>query len=101
MNSTFLSVCMGLIALGIWVGVGFLIYTLVEVRRASIAVEALAYRLGDSLDNFQRATSGMFQFATTMRSGWMKAFEAALGAASTIWKRRERSHSAPDDDENN
>lgn len=95
----FLNISVGLIALGVWVGVGFLIYALLQVRRAAAAVEVLAYDLGDSVSNVRRATEGLVRVSDFVRSGWMRAFESAFGAAASLWTgRRARTGAAAHDD---
>ena len=91
MDSTFLTACVALITLGIWVGIGFHIYTLIQVRRAALAVEMLSYELGDGLERMQDASGKLFDFATNVRSGWMRAFEVMMGAAAALWTERRRS----------
>lgn len=87
-DSTFAGVCLGLITLGLWVGLGFLACALLQVRRAALAVEALAYDLGESVARVRSATGKLCDFATGVRSGWLRTLEAAAGAAAALWPKR-------------
>ena len=81
--STFMMFCIGMIALGIWIGIGFLAAVLVQVWRAARAVEVLAYKMDDGMNKVYNATQKFSSFADTVRSGWMRAIELAVAAVAT------------------
>lgn len=94
MNSTLITVCIVMIALGIWIGIGFLIYTLIQVRRTALAVEMLAYNLGENLSRMKAVTGKMLDFTTAALS--MRTLEMILGVISGLWNGRPKTReSAP------
>jgi hypothetical protein len=93
MNSPFVLTCLVLITVALWILIGVMIWTFIELRRASRAVEVLAYRVKDSVDSLHSISGRMHEFADNVRSGWMKAFELAIGAAQTFWSRRQEGNS--------
>lgn len=88
--STVLAVCAALIALGLWVGLAFLAYTLIQVRRAAMAVEALAYTLEDSASNLRNVSLLLSRLTDTARSGWLRTARTAVGALAALWPGRGR-----------
>ena len=64
---SFIDVCLALIVIELGVAVAFLAYTLVKVQKTASAVEVLAYRVDDQVD----------QFGTRLKSSWMRTIEAA------------------------
>jgi hypothetical protein len=86
MNSTLITVCIVLIALGIWIGIGFLIYTLIQVRRAAMAVEMLSYNLNDNVLRMKAVTGKLLDFTTAALS--MRTLEMLWGVLSGLWNGR-------------
>lgn len=100
MSSTFELTCLALITLGIWIGLAGVVWAVLQIRATLRAVEALAHRLGESAEKLHHISSQIQDFSTHVRSGWMKVFELAVGAAQTMWKHREREGSRTGDGEN-
>ena len=101
MESPFVLVCLGLITLGLWIGLVVSFVAFVQLRRTLQAVEVLAYQLLESVEKLCRASTQIHDFANHVRSGWMKAFELAVGAAQTLWSRGPKAEAAASGDSNN
>lgn len=74
----FIAVCLGIITLELAVVLAFLIATLISVREAARAFETLAYRVDEEVD----------QVSNAMKTGWMRALQAAAGIAASFWTGR-------------
>ena len=74
----FIAICLGLLTLEFGIAIAFLIATLFSVRQAARAFETLAYRVDEEVD----------QVSNAMKSGWMKALQAAVGVAAGFWTGR-------------
>ena len=89
MSSPFALTCLGLITLALWIGLVIFVVAFLELRRTLQALEALAYQLMESAERLRSASSKIEDFTQHVRSGWMRAFEVAVGAVQTLWPQRE------------
>ncbi len=88
-SSPFVLICLGLITLALWIGLAVFFVAFLELRRTLQALEALAYQLMESAERLRNASSKIEDFTQHVRSGWMRAFEVAVGAVQTFWPQRE------------
>lgn len=86
----FLKVCLALMTLGVWIGLAFLIFTLLQLRHAAQAVEVVIYQLDDNLAQIREASHKLGDFASAVRSKWMRLLEAGIGAAAALWPERKQ-----------
>lgn len=85
---TFIAVCLGILTVVHLAVLCLLFVVLLNVRRASQAVETLAYRLHEKLSRVEGAAQKLGDFASWTRSGWSKFLAVALGTAAGAWVRR-------------
>lgn len=100
MSSSFVLVCLGLITLALWIGLALFFLAFLEMRRTLQALEALAYQLMESAERLRNASSKIEDFTHHVRSGWMRAFEVAVGAVQTLWPQRAEGSSTPSNGDN-
>ena len=99
MNSPFALTCLGLITLAVWIGLALFFAAFLELRRTLQALEALSYQLLESAQKLRNASSQIEDFAGHVRSGWMRAFEVAVGAVQTMWPHRAKAESSSNDNQ--
>lgn len=86
----FIAACLGIITLILMIGLAALIYTLFQIKRAAMAVEALAYEAGDQMRSWREMSERVREFAGAARSGWVRALALGVGVAAALWARRRR-----------
>ena len=69
---TFIAVCLAVLVVELTVLIVVLIATLLQMRKAALAVEVLAYRVDQQVSSFGEA----------VRSGWLRLFGTVLNLAS-------------------
>ena len=84
----FIAVCLGIITLILLIGSVGLIYTLFQIKRTAMAVEALAYEAGDHMRRWREVSERVREFAGAARSGWVRALALGIGLAGALWARR-------------
>ncbi|MBI5244973.1 MAG: hypothetical protein HY922_15010 [Elusimicrobia bacterium] len=84
----FIAGCLGVITLVLLIWMAFVIYVLLHVRRAALAVESLAYVARDQVGRLRDATDRVCGFAGLVSSNWVKTLAVVLGAAAAYWVRR-------------
>lgn len=79
-TSTFIAVCIALIALEIAVMMAAMVYLALRVQRAAQSVEVLAYRVEESVSSV----------TSSLTSGWMKALQAGASLLTGAFRARQR-----------
>ena len=72
----FMAVCMGLLVLEIGLILAAVLFLVLRVRKSVEAVEVLAYRIEDTVLNFN--------------PGWLRALQGAASVVSGFWSARRR-----------
>ncbi|MEK9144059.1 MAG: hypothetical protein AAB339_00445 [Elusimicrobiota bacterium] len=86
----FIAVCLGIITLILLIGSVGLLYTLFQIKRTAMAVEALAYEAGDQIRNWRSVSERVSEFAAATRSGWVRALAVGVGVAAALWAKSRR-----------
>lgn len=82
-----LTVCIVILTVAVCVGVGFLIETLLHVRRAARAVETLSYEIEESVCALRTASLRLGDFTSHIHTGWLRALGLGWAAVETLWPR--------------
>jgi hypothetical protein len=77
---TFIAACLGLLTLIHLIALVMLIAVLLQLRRSALAVETLALDAQTQVAKLGTAADRVREFASGLRSGWLGAFLAGLGA---------------------
>lgn len=88
----FIAGCLGVITLVLLVWMAFVIYVLLHVRRAALAVETLAYSARDQVERLRDATDRVCGVVGLLGSNWAKALAVIGGAAAAYWIRKRPEH---------
>ncbi len=89
---TFIAVCVGVLTIVHLAALAVLFQSLVDFRRASQAVESLAYVAREYVAQAQSATQKIHNFANWTGSGWQKILPVIISASVAAWSRRNSLH---------
>ncbi len=95
--STYYAVCAGLCTLSLVTGMSVLIATLLTLRRTAMRVDRLVDQVEDQVEALRDVGRMVRHFSSSVRSGWMKGAEFAVGLVSALKGRdgEEPRHEAP------
>ena len=82
---TWIGICLGVLAVVHTVALVFWIVTLIQMRRAAQAVEALSYRVSNQVQQVGLATEKALNFADAFPSKWLKTLTTGLSFAASLF----------------
>ena len=69
-------------------GMGVLAAAMLQIRRTARQVEVLAEHVDERVESLKEAGEIMRHFSSTVRSGWVRGAEIALGVVSALRRTR-------------
>lgn len=81
---TYYAVCVGLATAALVAGMTVLVVTLLQLRKTAQKVEVLTDHVDEKVEALKEAGHMVEHFSSTVRSGWVKGLEIAIGLASVL-----------------